>query len=456
MKNAKCLIIFAIVNFIAWNYLGILLIVNIVIIFSIINNNINKKLWKYVGITFITFFVYNISATFWLLNVKLLEGIYAIIANSTLMTIPGIISYFLYRYFKIPIYSFIFTWLSFEYLHSNWSFALNWLTFGNVLGNQVYFAQWYSLLGVYAGSLWFLILAYLIHYIFIQKNKQLYLYSSFILIFILPIGFSLSTYFFTPLKRNEQLNVFTFSKIDSIYNNSNYDKTKFLYKNTKNIEDIDFIITIETFYSNIHLSTFQKGEIEKYLKLFYKKNKHLTFILGADIVNAEKNRFNSVAVKSKNKKLLIRTKKKYVPIIEFIPSFITDLSGDTTYFKKSKNDNSEEIIKKHKVFVPICYESIFSEFCAKESYNADIIFLLASEKFLNGSNIAKQQYLNIVKLRAIESGKNILKCSLDGISCSINEKGEIDKYIYDNEKTTLYKINDKTLYQSILSIVSEF
>ena len=154
-----------------------------------------------------------------------------------------------------------------------------------------------------------------------------------------------------------------------------------------------------------------------------------------------------------NKKhLLFRTKKKYVPLTEYTPQYLTHFLNDS-YYTKNKTDNQQEIIKNHKIFPIVCYESVFSNFIASEIGNAEIIFLLASEEFLNNSYFAKKQYLDIVRLRAIENKRNIIKCSNKGISCIINEKGVIvNKIQKEIEKLTAYKIKDKTIFQKLLSL----
>ncbi len=71
---------------------------------------------------------------------------------------------------------------------------------------------------------------------------------------------------------------------------------------------------------------------------------------------------------------------------------------------------------------------------------------------MNNSSFGKKQYLNIVKLRAIENGRYILKCSNQGISCVINQKGNITKRITkDVENVRVLKTGENTFYQKLLS-----
>jgi len=66
----------------------------------------------------------------------------------------------------------------------------------------------------------------------------------------------------------------------------------------------------------------------------------------------------------------------------------------------------------------------------------------------------KKQYLNIVKLRAIENGRYILKCSNQGISCVINQKGRIVKTITKKiENNEIRLLKKDTFYQKLLSFL---
>jgi len=74
----------------------------------------------------------------------------------------------------------------------------------------------------------------------------------------------------------------------------------------------------------------------------------------------------------------------------------------------------------------ICYEAINSIFVAKQIKPTDrFIVMLASEAFFMGVPAGKEQYLNICRLRAIETGKYLIKASNDGISALIDDKGNV-------------------------------
>ena len=71
---------------------------------------------------------------------------------------------------------------------------------------------------------------------------------------------------------------------------------------------------------------------------------------------------------------------------------------------------------------------------------------------MNNSHYGKKQYVNIVKIRAIESGRYIVKCSDQGTSCVINQKGDIKKIISKEiENTNVKLLTKNTFYQTLLT-----
>jgi apolipoprotein N-acyltransferase len=131
---------------------------------------------------------------------------------------------------------------------------------------------------------------------------------------------------------------------------------------------------------------------------------------------------------------------------------VEQIFNTSSYYSKNKYDFTEKIKTKFSFIPLVCYESIFSIFTSKKAFNSNFIILATSEEFMNNSYFGRKQYLNIVKLRAIENGRYILKCSNQGISCVINEKGRIVKTITKEiENSKIQRINKNTFYQKILS-----
>ncbi len=209
-------------------------------------------------------------------------------------------------------------------------------------------------------------------------------------------------------------------------------------------------MTPELFYVDLYPNQLKNGDFSYFYKRVFESKPKTVFFVGTEIDNSEKIKFNGISVISKDT-ILFRTKKKYVPVTEYTTRILRPLFGET-YYSKNSIDSYEKIKNDNKIVPFVCYESLFSAFFAKNTMNTKVIFLSTSESFLKKSDFAKKQYLNIIRIRAIESGRYIVKCSNDGISCVINPDGRIIKYLNNEFETIEVPENyDNTIYQKIIS-----
>ncbi|MEI6022173.1 MAG: apolipoprotein N-acyltransferase, partial [Bacteroidota bacterium] len=73
----------------------------------------------------------------------------------------------------------------------------------------------------------------------------------------------------------------------------------------------------------------------------------------------------------------------------------------------------------------ICYESIFADYVTEYiRLGANYIFIITNDGWWNDSP-GFVQHLNYAKLRAIENRRQIARCANTGISCFIDEFGQI-------------------------------
>jgi apolipoprotein N-acyltransferase len=120
---------------------------------------------KYWGYIYLAFLIWNVAATWWLWNASAGAAVFAFTANALLMSLPML----LYRSVKKAVnlkfghLSFFAFWLTFEWLHlQDWGFSWPWLTLGNAFGFAPAWVQWYEYTGVQGGSLWVLLVNFLV------------------------------------------------------------------------------------------------------------------------------------------------------------------------------------------------------------------------------------------------------------------------------------------------------
>ncbi|MCB0795250.1 MAG: apolipoprotein N-acyltransferase [Flavobacteriales bacterium] len=110
-------------------------------------------------------FLWNMITTTWLGNVeeawptRFLTGFLVMLANSALMLLPFAFMRPVRRTFgALPgWFAFVDAWLCFEHLHMDWDLTWPWLTLGNVFATEPQWVQWYEYTGHLGGSLWVLL-----------------------------------------------------------------------------------------------------------------------------------------------------------------------------------------------------------------------------------------------------------------------------------------------------------
>ena len=116
--------------------------------------------WKFFGYSFITFFIFNITTTYWVWNATISGAFAAFVINALLMSLAFILFHKVKRVLgnKRGYFTLIFFWISIEYLHLHWELAWPWLTLGNVFATIPEIVQWYEFTGVLGGSMWVLLI----------------------------------------------------------------------------------------------------------------------------------------------------------------------------------------------------------------------------------------------------------------------------------------------------------
>lgn len=114
--------------------------------------------WKDLAIkSYVSFIIWNLISTYWLMMATLAGGIAAILANSLLMVIPLLIIRSLLRskFAALPLATGIgCTWVSYEFLHHHWDLSWTWLALGNGWSNLTPLIQYISVTGFLAISFW--------------------------------------------------------------------------------------------------------------------------------------------------------------------------------------------------------------------------------------------------------------------------------------------------------------
>ncbi|MGL4596104.1 MAG: apolipoprotein N-acyltransferase, partial [Bacteroidia bacterium] len=154
-------------------------------------------------------------------------------------------------------------------------------------------------------------------------------------------------------------------------------------------------------------------------------------------------------------------KSKLVPGVEKMPfpaimkpleSFAINLGG--TSGSLGMQDEREIFIApkngQGKIAPVICYESIYGDYVGDYiRKGADFIFIITNDGWW-GNTPGYRQHLRYGRLRAIETRKSIARSANTGISCFINQRGDIEQatswWVATSIKQRIYSTQGETFY----------
>lgn len=413
--------------------------------FFLLNTKIKptQKLLLFFGLLFLNNFI----VLFWLLDCNLKRGLIAILLNTAFLWFPLLLFFTIVPIIKKYKHTFfICIWISFELFYHYWSLSFTWLTIGNVFSINTVLIQWYSITGVLGGSLWVLLVSLWFYKYLTKKNRKSLTFAALIL--LIPVITSFLLLRLNAKKNNQkQLYISTLytnlANSDSILQRNLITNSISMFNKT-NFENINYLITPEVFLKEQWMNSFKEGATYLELKKIAKKYPALKMIHGVIMneitdENTKKSMaglnyktYNAAIQIDSSNLIPIKVKKKYVPLSEFVPNWLSFLNINSADDSEMPNNRNVIDNKTEKPFISICYEAINSIFFAENIEDANLIIMLASESFLNNNKTGMTQYFNICKLRAIETRKQICKVSNSGISGVINIDGSIQSKYYES------------------------
>lgn len=458
---------------------------------------------KVLGLSYLSFFIWNIATTYWLYYSTPFGMWFAVLVNSLLM---ALLFLFYYRFAKKATQSasllfLVCLWLAFEYLHLYWDFSWPWLNLGNGFSASISWVQWYEYTGTFGGSLWIWIVNILIYHlvtVFVFKNasnptlslKNIVFKKSIlpVLAIALPLIVSLIIGFIednrTIVNDGTQV-VIVQPNIDPYLEKYNNDNLKVVDKIEKLAAPAlgsltDFIITPETVLAEpLHLKTIQYDNATNKIRQFLSTKENLHYLGGAVVVDvfndpkkikrqtnrtADPNIFyndhNSAMFMKSTGDVQLYHKSKLVVGVENFPykGLLEPLLGDamidlggTVSTKTTQEDRSVFTSSKGTKVAPvICYESVYGAYVTDYVKNgAQFLAIITNDAWWNNTQ-GHKQHLSLARLRAIENRKYVARSANTGISAIIKPNGDIvESLAYGTEgiiKASIYPNDRRTFY----------
>lgn len=460
----------------------------------LVNFQLNKRkkrtFFLRFSLNYCHFIIFNSITTWWIYNASPGGAYMAILANSLLMTLPFFLTGFIAKQLgeNKGLLTLMVLWLSFEYGHYYWELSWPWLSFGHVFGTQPWLIQWYEYSGVTGGTLWVLIsniLAYMIaRNIWIRNEKlkfQTPIFLGFGIVLLLPIVSSVLLYATYKIKNDPveiaivQPNINAYTEKFTIPVQDQLDKI-FKIAETGISESTDLILCPETAISR----SVNEGYVDQensvlLINAFLTKNHNIPMLIGADSYRLfEKPNslasnyferedvwyegYNSAFLIQPNQPTQIYHKAKpvlgaeKVPFLSWFPSlkqYSIDLGGTSGMIGLGEEPLNLEASGLR--FAPlICYESVYGDYASYfTARGADILCVITNDGWWDDTPGYKQ-HRSFSQIRAIENRRDLARSANTGISCFINQKGEVVEELgWDVEgviKAEMNKNNEITFF----------
>jgi len=431
----------------------------------------NRKEFSKFSVFFYTypaFFIWNFATTYWVWN-STPAAAFAWLFNSMFMSIVMNV----FHVSRKNIYGrhqgyflLVFLWIAFEFIHLNWRLTWPWLTLGNGFSQYTQWIQWYEFAGALGGSLWVLSINILLfkliyRHIYLKKEtKPLWITLIFpLLIILVPILISYIIYFNYEEKINPVNVVVTQPNIDPYTEQYALPPAEMISRNMNLAEqELDsntlFVVAPESalqediWEKSLHWSS-SLSMLLKYLEkkpdlhLVIGASTHLKLKKGEKVTSSSRyheqgefhyERYNTAFLVDTSATFQFHHKSKLTPGVEYMPSwgplsFLEDLAIDLGGTVGSLGTDKEQIpfvvMDTIRVAPLICYESIYGEFCSNfVNQGANIMFIITNDGWWGNTPGHKQHY-SYARLRAIESRRSIARSANTGISCFIDQRGDV-------------------------------
>ena len=160
-------------------------------------------------------------------------------------------------------------------------------------------------------------------------------------------------------------------------------------------------------------------------------DRHVAFLAGLVAHTPQGGNLNSAVMIDSEGKLLTRYDKiNLVPFGEFIPWPLGPIAFQISNEAGGFLPGNRQVVTKvgnHSVSTFICYESVFPNFIRTFVKNgAEVLFNPSNDGWF-GKTPARYQHLEIVRMRAAENQRWILRATNDGITAAIDPAGRVSQ-----------------------------
>ncbi|MBN1950510.1 MAG: apolipoprotein N-acyltransferase [Bacteroidales bacterium] len=427
----------------------------------------SKRAWQVYLYAVLSLLVWNLVDTWWIINASLAGLLAAILVSTLFMAIPfGLYSLSKRLFGRITGYmSLILFWLAFEFAYNHGEISWPWLSLGNGFLFSIRLVQWYEITGIFGGTLWVLLVNILL-YELLRKfrrdrsvKKHIRLLAAVLVLIFVPLIASLVRYYTYEEKEDPrevvvvQPNIDPYEKFNDMPG-AEQTRIQIGLAAEKITANTDYVVCPETSITNdIRIGHFDRVWDLDTIGRFVNNHPKVKYVVG---IMCWKD--YAPGVTTKTSKQLGDSKRHYDT---FNSAIQIDSTGDIPIYHKSKLVTGVEkmpytwlfrplqkimlhlggIFRSHgtmeerlvfqapdddiRIAPVICYESVFGEFVGDFiKKDANYIFVITNDGWW-GKTPGYRQHNALSSLRAIETRRSIARSANTGISCFINQRGDV-------------------------------
>lgn len=127
---------------------------------------------------------------------------------------------------------------------------------------------------------------------------------------------------------------------------------------------------------------------------------------------------------------------EYVPLQDWLRGLIGFFDLPMSSFSRGPENQPPLTANGYKVMPFICYEVAYPDFVARRARNTDLLITISNDGWF-GHSFGPLQHLQIARMRALETGRYMLRDTNNGLSAIIDEKGQVTDTIPQFTRQTL-------------------
>ncbi len=115
---------------------------------------------------------------------------------------------------------------------------------------------------------------------------------------------------------------------------------------------------------------------------------------------------------------------EYVPLEEYLRGLITFFNLPMSAIAKGDSDQSPLKFGEYNIASAICYEIVYPELVAEVSKNTQLIITVSNDAWF-GQSLGPLQHFHMARMRAVETGRYVVRGTNNGVSAIIDQRGKI-------------------------------